>query len=137
MIKHFFARLKGRYEIPPVKTKAYGVTEFIFNDNFTRMHYRITLKDIEKVTACHIHLGTAKQNGPVVAFLFGPVKPGISVNEGVIRGMVTNEDLEGPLQGKTLENLVHELYEANAYVNVHTEEYKRGEIRGAIKEIDS
>jgi len=30
MTTHFFARLTGKREIPPVNTEAYGVTEFIF-----------------------------------------------------------------------------------------------------------
>ncbi|MBO1623909.1 CHRD domain-containing protein [Bacillus cereus] len=133
MTKHFVAKLKGGNELPPVETKAYGVAELIFNSNFTKLHYRIILKNIEKITSCQIHLGKGNQTGPVVMFLYGPVKHGISVNEGTITGMVSTEDLEGPLQGKTFENLVQAIEEMNAYVNVHTRAYARGEIRGKIK----
>ncbi|MEY8349395.1 CHRD domain-containing protein [Bacillus cereus] len=135
MTKHFVAKLKGSNELPPVKTNAYGVAELIFNDDFTKLHYRVILKNIEKVTSCQIHLGKGNQSGPVVLFLYGPVKHGISVNEGRITGMVSTKDLEeGPLQGKTFENLVQAIDEANAYVNVHTRTCTRGEIRGEIKE---
>jgi len=134
MTKHFVAKLKGGNELPPVKSKAYGVAELIFNSDFTKLHYRVILKNIEKVTSCQIHLGKGNQTGPVVVFLYGPVKHGISVNEGTITGVVSTEDLEGPLQGKTFENLVQAIDEANAYVNVHTKAHARGEIRGKVKE---
>ncbi|PGA71117.1 CHRD domain-containing protein [Bacillus pseudomycoides] len=134
MTKHFVAKLKGGNELPPVKSKAYGVAELIFNSDFTKLHYRVILKNIEKVTSCQIHLGKGNQTGPVVVFLYGPVKHGISVNEGTITGVVSTEDLEGPLQGKTFENLVQAIDEANAYVNVHTKAHASGEIRGKVKE---
>ncbi|MBO1580210.1 CHRD domain-containing protein [Bacillus sp. XF8] len=134
MTKHFVAKLKGGNELPPVKTKAYGVAELIFNRDFTKLHYRIIVKNIEKVTSCQIHLGKGNQSGPVVLFLYGPVKHGISVNEGTVTGVVSAEDLEGPLQGKMFEDLVQAIDEVNAYVNVHTRSYTRGEIRGEVKE---
>ncbi|MBY0595768.1 CHRD domain-containing protein [Bacillus bingmayongensis] len=134
MTKHFVAKLKGGNELPPVKTKAYGVAELIFNRDFTKLHYRVIVKNIEKVTSCQIHLGKGNQSGPVVLFLYGPVKHGISVNEGTITGVVSAEDLEGPLQGKMFENLVQAIDEVNAYVNVHTRTYAKGEIRGKVKE---
>ncbi|MDZ5608130.1 CHRD domain-containing protein [Bacillus pseudomycoides] len=134
MTKHFVAKLKGGNELPPVKTKAYGVAELIFNRDFTKLHYRVIVKNIEKVTSCQIHLGKGNQSGPVVLFLYGPVKHGISVNEGTVTGVVSAEDLEGPLQRKMFENLVQAIDEVNAYVNVHTRSYARGEIRGEIKE---
>ncbi|MBC6975179.1 CHRD domain-containing protein [Bacillus sp. Xin] len=135
MTKHFVAKLKGGNELPPVKTKAYGVAELIFNDTFTKLHYRVILKNIEKITSCQIHLGKGNQVGPVVLFLYGPVKHGISVNEGTITGVVSTEDLEeGPLQGKTFENLMQAIDEENAYVNVHTRTFTKGEVRGRINE---
>lgn len=135
MKKHFFARLKGRHEVPPVKTFAYGVVEFILNHNSTRLHYKLTMKRIKRVTTAHIHFGTAEQNGPVVAFLFGPIKASISVDTGTVAGVLTDEDLEGPLEGKTLQELVREMENGNTYVNVHTEQHPNGEIRGQIQDI--
>ncbi|WP_459501849.1 CHRD domain-containing protein [Bacillus sp. C1] len=134
MTKHFVAKLKGDNELPPVKTKAYGVAELIFNSDFTKLHYRVILKNIEKVTSCQIHLGKGDQTGPVVIFLYGPMKPGISVKQGAITGVVSAEELEGPLQGKKFENLVQAIDAVNAYVNVHTKAHARGEIRGNVKE---
>lgn len=99
MTTHFFARLTGKREVPPVNTEAFGVAEFIFSDDLTKLHYRVILKNIEKVTSCQIHLGKSTQIGPVVLYLYGPLEQGISLNEGSITGVVNVEDFEGPLQG--------------------------------------
>ena len=102
MTTHFFARLTGKREVPPVNTEAFGVAEFIFSDDLTKLHYRVILKNIEKVTSCQIHLGKSTQIGPVVLYLYGPLEQGISLNEGSITGVVNVEDFEGPLQGNHL-----------------------------------
>ncbi|AWC30509.1 MULTISPECIES: CHRD domain-containing protein [Bacillus cereus group] len=135
MTKHFFARLKGEREVPPVNTNAYGVVELIFNSDLTKIHYRVIVKEIEKVISCQIHLGRKNQVGPEVLFLYGPVKHGISVDQGIVKGALTTEDLEGPLQRQTFEQLLKEIERANAYVNVCTETFKKGEIRGRIRKI--
>lgn len=93
------------------------------------------MKNIEKVTSCQIHLGKADQIGPVVLNLFGPLKQGISVSEGVVTGVVNVEDFEGPLQGRAFDNLLQEIIQANVYVNVYTKSNKKGEIRGRIRKV--
>ncbi|MBP1992067.1 hypothetical protein J2Z66_003675 [Paenibacillus eucommiae] len=91
------------------------------------------VRNIANVTQGHIHLGPRGVNGPVVVFLFGPSKFGISVRKGVIRGVITASDLVGPLAGKSLAHLINEFQKGNAYVNVHTVQNPNGEIRGQIK----
>jgi hypothetical protein len=41
--------------------------------------------------------------------------------------------LVGPLAGATLDDLIEEFKADNAYVNVHTEQYPAGEVRGQIR----
>ncbi|HDX9612545.1 exosporium regulatory protein ExsM [Bacillus toyonensis] len=135
MTTHFFARLTGKRELPPVNTEAFGVAEFIFSDDLTKLHYRVILKNIEKVTSCQIHLGKSSQIGPVVFYLYGPLEQGISLNEGSITGAVNVEEFEGPLQGKSLVHFLQETIQANVYVNVHTKSHKKGEIRGRIRKV--
>lgn len=130
----FFARLTGREEVPPVNTDAFGSANFVFNDDFTRLRFRLVVNDLEKFTAAHIHLGMRGQNGPVVTFLFGPVTRGISVNTGVVTGIITKADLVGPLQGMSLLELARQMKAGNTYVNAHTERYPNGEIRGQIRQ---
>lgn len=97
-----------------------------------RILFRLAIQNINRVTQAHIHLGQRGVNGPVVAFLFGPSKFGISVRRGVIRGSLRRSDLVGPLNGKTIQDLVREFERGNAYVNVHTIQHPDGEIRGQV-----
>lgn len=131
--KCFIAKLTGREEVPPVYTDAFGIAQFRFSNDFTRLRFKLVVHDIEQVTAAHIHLGRRGENGPVVVFLFGPVTRGISVNRGVVTGTITESDLVGPLQGMSLLELAREMDVSNSYVNVHTEKHPAGEIRGKIK----
>jgi hypothetical protein len=81
----------------------------------------------------HIHVGGEDENGPVVAFLFGPVAPGGRSAGTLARGEITAADLVGPLAGQPLSALVAEIESGDAYVNVHTAEYPMGEIRAQIE----
>ena len=119
--------------MPPVRTDAYGLALFRFNNDFTKLKFKLVVKDIEKLTAAHIHLGMKKENGPAFAFLFKPVTHGISVDRGVVTGIIVECDLVGPLQGMSLLELAREMEAGNTYVNVHTENHPNGQIRGQIK----
>ncbi|WP_418303848.1 CHRD domain-containing protein [Paenibacillus crassostreae] len=131
-MRTFRTFLSGRSEVPPVRTFATGNAVFHLNASGTRLRFRLVVNNIAKVTQAHIHIGRVGRNGPVVAFLFGPSKFGISVRRGVVSGVLTNRDLVGPLQGRTIQDLVREINRGNTYVNVHTEQYPNGEIRGQI-----
>ncbi len=85
------------------------------------------------MTAAHIHLGAKGKNGPPVANLFtGPKKEGI-FSGTLADGTLTDENLMGSLAGKPLSSLVDMIKKGNAYVNVHTDKYPDGELRGQIK----
>jgi hypothetical protein len=54
-------------------------------------------------------------------------------SSGVLgEGVITDASLVGPLAGMTLEDLLEEIMEGNAYVNVHTQQIGAGEIRGQL-----
>ncbi|MDR6882948.1 hypothetical protein J2X61_004730 [Bacillus sp. 3255] len=129
----FRALLKSRNEVPPVRSAATGDAIFELNNSETQLRFALIVRNISRVTQGHIHLGQAGHNGPVVAFLFGPSKFGISVRRGVVRGVLTSQDLVGPLQGKTLQDLINEFETGNAYANVHTIQNPNGEIRGQVR----
>lgn len=129
----FKAILSGRNEVPPVRSIASGNSVFRTNRAGNRLTFRLVVRNISQVTQAHIHLGRRDQNGPVVAFLFGLSKFGITVRRGVVQGTLTNQDLVGPLQGKTIQDLIREIKRGNTYVNVHTTRFPAGEIRGQIK----
>ena len=51
------------------------------------------------------------------------------------KGTITSSDLKGPLAGKQISDLVNIIKGGQAYVNVHTEQNKNGEIRGQILDV--
>jgi len=48
-------------------------------------------------------------------------------------GVITADNLSGPLAGASLEDLLDHLRDGNAYVNVHTLQFPAGEVRGQIR----
>jgi hypothetical protein len=131
----FVAPLSGAEEVTleEVETKARGQAFFQVNQDGTELSYRLNVANIENVIAAHIHLAPAGVNGPVVVFLYGP-KPINGLFSGVLaEGTITAADLVGPLAGSSLSDLIDELIDGNAYVNVHTAQYPAGEIRGQIR----
>lgn len=98
------------------------------------LRYTLSVKDIENVTAAHLHMGKRTETGgPVIAPLFlGPKKTGEFT--GVLgEGTITDKDLTGPLSGKKISDLVKLMDAGEVYVNVHTEKHPAGEIRGEVK----
>lgn len=133
----FDAKLSGKNQNPVVDTPAHGVATFRLSADGKDLSYRLSVADIENVSMAHIHIGPAGEEGPVIAWLY-PSKPPAIVKRGkftgvLARGTITAADLLGPLQGKTIADLVAEIKAGKAYVNVHTEKYPAGEIRGQIE----
>ena len=129
----FTAALTGQEEVPGVTTAAIGEAGFTLGKEGRELTYTLTVKDMANVTAAHIHKGGKGTNGPPVANLFtGPKKTG-AFNGTLSEGVLTANDLAGPLYGKTLDDLVTLIKTGEAYVNVHTDAYPAGEVRGQIK----
>lgn len=128
----FFAKLRGRNEVPPVETDARGQAFFKLSRDELSLKFKLELFDIENVVVAHLHLGAKGANGPVVAFLFGPITNPVSIECATFTGMITQEDLVGPLAGQTLDALVNEIIAGNIYINVHTVQQPNGEIRGQL-----
>jgi len=125
------ANLKGEKEIPPVTTTAKGGAKFKVKE--TKITYKINITGISDPTGAHIHLGKTNENGEIVTDL---LKIGTSKKTPVgvvITGTITDPNLVGPLQGKTFSDLASSMNTGDTYVNVHTEKYPDGEIRGQIK----
>ena len=133
----FEAKLSGKNQTPVVNTPAHGVATFQLSADGKSLTYRLSVTDIENVSMAHIHMGPAGQEGPVVAWLY-PSKPPAVVKKGkftgvLAQGTLTEADLVGPMQGKTIGDLVDQIKAGKAYVNVHTEKNPGGEIRGQIE----
>jgi hypothetical protein len=125
------APLSGENEVPPVQSSATGLAEFTPPVNDT-IKYRINITGIFNATGAHIHTGQAGENGEVIADLLTSMKVN-DVSYGMtIRGNLSDSSLKGPMEGKTLEDLVAAMDSGETYVNVHTAEHPDGEIRGQI-----
>src|SRR6478672_7216611 len=89
---------------------------------------------IKKVNQAHIHNGTSGENGDIVATLSKgkSAKGNDSPPQIGFAGKITKDDLQGPLKGKEISDLVTLMSDGGAYANVHTDKYPKGAIRGQI-----
>jgi hypothetical protein len=123
--------LNGKNEVPShPDVTATGISGFIVNSGNSKIWYQIEAEGLKGVTQAHIHSGKVGENGPVVATLFKGSKD--TVNGALVQGSITADKLEGPLKGKSISDLVSLIDESSAYVNVHTQSFPDGEIRGQI-----
>ena len=102
----FDAKLTGKDEVPPKDTKASGVAEFTVT-GANSMSYKVTVNNMEMVTAAHIHQGKVGENGPVVVTLFKTDSPSATTNGDLSQGTVSSDKFEGPLAGKPLSDLIN------------------------------
>ena len=136
--QQFTAKLFGDMEVPPLNTSTTGLAEFrpILNEN--TVTYTLNVTDIENVTAAHIHSGKQGENGPIVVTLFKPEIPTPRMASGLLsEGDITTDNLEGPLAGKQLSELLNSMHSMGVYVNIQTTQYPDGEIRGQISNTTS
>lgn len=129
----FHAKLSGGEETPAVKTKAKAKAEFMLSKDGKELSYQLTVKDIKNPSAAHIHKGKKGESGPPLVGLFGGPKREGKVSGLLAQGIISEKNLIGELQGKTLGDLVALIKAGGAYVNVHTDAFPDGEIRGQIK----
>jgi glucose/arabinose dehydrogenase len=100
--------------------------------------YRLNVNNIENVTMAHIHIAEEPGgDGPPAVWLY-PSAPPAELIPGPFSGLLgqgsfTEVELLGPLVGKTLDDLLLSIQENRAYVNVHTEQFGPGEIRGQLQ----
>ena len=140
-VRTFTATLSGDEEVPPegeppVETTASGDATFEVSADGTEISYSVNVADLENVEMAHIHLGARGENGPVIVWLY-PDSPPPELIEGtsdgeLASGTISADSLVDELEGGTIDDLVNEMVAGNTYVNVHTEQYPAGEIRGQI-----
>lgn len=134
----FHIRLTGDAQVPPVNTEAFGFADIrLFqNGTSTAIEFRVIVCDIANVTNSHIHVGDAASNGNIVVHfidLSSPVSSthGCKVLASGVRG--PNDFHPDPSAGvNTWADFVHALLSGNTYVNVHTTQNPKGEIRGQL-----
>jgi hypothetical protein len=127
----FRAKLDGNNEVPPVDTPAEGVINFKTKDDM--MTWKMNVTGITDATGAHIHQGMATENGEPIVDLLKSSKHSDAPAGLVLRGNITDSSLQGPMKGKTLEDLKTAMGNGNTYVNIHTADHPDGMIRGQVK----
>jgi len=129
----FSANLSGKDESPPTESNATGWAKFQTDDNGTEVSYWVNITGLKEITGAHIHNGSAGQNGDIVVSLSKEKSAEDGDNATLsLKGNITKDDLQGPLEGKEISDLVSLMSDGNAYVNAHTDKYQDGAIRGQI-----
>lgn len=128
----FAANLTGQQEVPPVDTQATGEVIFVPELPLNKtIDFYANATGLQGATQGHIHSGVEGENGPVVVTLFEFDSPQNNVTDQ--EGSITVNNLEGPMQGKTIPDLVAAMKNGSAYANFHTDQNPDGEIRGQIR----
>lgn len=140
----FEATLSGTQEVPPVVSPANGTALLTLNPAQTRLEMSLTLTGIDldgnqtadtsdDLVGLHIHRASAGANGAVVFGLFGPNSDTNSdlVIDAIAGTVFSAWDLNEGLN-TTLAAELQFLLANGLYLNVHTQEFPAGEIRGQI-----
>jgi CHRD domain len=118
-----FAALNGKNEIAQDGTKGAGDSDgagsFSAVIKDTALCYGLAVRDIENPIAAHIHRGGPNKNGPIVVPLTAPKTgdPGHSSNCKTLSSRLIAQIRGNP---------------GRFYVNVHTDDFKDGAIRGQL-----
>jgi hypothetical protein len=130
----FAATLTGSQEVPPVSTDASAAAEFgLQSDGTLQFELRAT-GAIVQARQAHVHLGGRGQNGPVVAFLYGPtIGEDFQAGDLIASGTLADADIIArPNFTPTVATLVERMRQGRAYVNLHTSANPGGEVRGQV-----
>lgn len=100
--------------------------------------YQLEVLGIRNVTMAHIHIASASGGEGSPAVWLYPSAPPAALIPGESRGVLGEgsfaaANFVGPLAGKTLDDLIVAIQEDRAYVNVHTQQFPGGEIRGRLR----
>lgn len=139
--KEYHADLTGDVETHDVETDATGMATFNVNEDGTQASYTLSVTDLCNITQAHIHLGEEGEAGPVVVWLYPEEGQEPKLIDGPTTGTIaeatfTEDDLVGEWEGASFEDVIATFEEEGAYVNIHTEAYPAGEIRGQIEAQD-
>jgi len=137
----FQSTLSGAQEVPEVITDTTGDIRAQFDDALSAAQFRLSVRRGMDITAAHFHCGRPGENGPIVAFLFGPVPGGVDVNGELAKGTLTNANI-GPVDcttaiGRPVNNIASLAFAMAAgliYANVHSVAHPGGVIRGQMLE---
>ena len=136
-------RLRGFDEVPAISTPGGGHFSATIADDGSSMEYHLNYFNVEGVVSqAHIHFAQRGVNGGITVFLCsnlgnGPVgTQACPASPGEISGTIHPEDVLAPanqgLGAGELFAVLRAIRAGIAYVNVHTNLFPGGEIRGQL-----
>jgi hypothetical protein len=139
--KRVTATLNGLQEDPSVSTAAHGTFEAYIDDDAGVVDFVLVYEGLESnAFMSHIHFGSHDHNGGVSVWLCGPQAPAeratCPVRSGTVAGTFGPGNVVGPagqgISAGELDELIAAIRAGHTYVNVHTQTFPGGEIRGQI-----
>jgi CHRD domain len=127
------ANLNGGEETPILNTGAVGTAEVVVDE--TNQEFTVTLRVFNiptPTTAGHIHIGAAGIAGPVV-INFPEAIVGRTGDFAMTFRVGPNQFVARPAIGiNTVQDAIQAIVNGNSYVNIHTQQFPAGEIRGQL-----
>jgi hypothetical protein len=129
--------IDGGQQVPPTSSAAYGSGSFTIDDqtwvvtgsmSTTGLPFR-TAAGGPNVTGAHLHEAPAGSNGPVVFDLLANELPGLPMD---LAGGITLYAWSGVLNTGNNAAVLADFIANNGYINIHTNAFPGGEIRGQI-----
>lgn len=129
------ANLSGSNEVPSVPTPATGTA--VVTINTVSREWSMDLQFgtlVAPVTVAHIHRAPAGSNGPVIIGLDGMTLSGGRPTWDLIAPGITSLNTGGPVNAPFLFPAAElaNLLAGNTYVNIHSQTFPGGEIRGNL-----
>lgn len=138
------ARLIGYNEVPALSTPAGGRFYAFIDDHDQTIAYRLVYSGFESaVLQSHLHVGQRHTSGGISAFICtnlgnGPAGTPVCPDpSGVVTGTITAAAVIGPsgqgISAGEFAELVAAIRSGSVYVNVHSEAFPAGQIRGQLR----
>ncbi|UPV75536.1 CHRD domain-containing protein [Halorussus limi] len=119
-----------------IQSDAKGTTYFTLhppNGVRAKLMYALYVQNVNDVTAAYLRLNRPGRDDPIVARLFDTTNPVDHVEGTLVDAVLTAYDLEGPFEGRPLVPLIQAIRSGNVYVEVQTEQYPDGLLRGPVR----
>ena len=144
----YFAQLNGAQEVPSAATNAIGIATLNVNDETGTFTFDLDVNGIDlsdlmdvippggpNLGPVHLHEAPAGENGPVVVPF--PTSEGgytstLPNGFNLFREMVNFDDVALHDPSEDINDFIAELNAGNYYINVHTDDFPNGEIRGQL-----
>jgi hypothetical protein len=139
----FAAKLNGFNEVPSVVTKGVGKFQAKLAADGEAIVYELRFDTQGTPTQAHIHVGQRHTNGGVAVFLcqtstnpdptgLAPDCAGDSVSGTITAANVIGPASQGVGEGD-LKGLLRAMRAHSTYVNLHSDQFPAGELRGQIR----